>query len=103
MDELEQHAIGIAMHDAGDRRMRVIADRIGVLARRATNSSALGMNCRAIGSSGSSGVDQRGDVRRHRDRIARGDLFQIGKSRRGRKAVGDQLGGLAQRRGRLED
>ena len=33
MNELEQHAIGIAMHDAGDRRMRVIADRIGVLAR----------------------------------------------------------------------
>ena len=56
MNQLEQHPIGIAMHDAGDRRMRVIADRIGILVRRAvTNSSALGMNCRAIGSSGSPG------------------------------------------------
>ena len=36
MNELEQHAVGIAMHDACDRRMRVIADRIGALARLAS-------------------------------------------------------------------
>ena len=33
--QLEQHAVGIAMHDARDRRMRVIADRIGALVRPA--------------------------------------------------------------------
>ena len=33
--QLEQHPVGIAMHDAGDRRMRVVADRIGVFAWRA--------------------------------------------------------------------
>ena len=35
MHELEQHPVGIAMHDAVDRRMGVIADRIGAFARRA--------------------------------------------------------------------
>ena len=29
VDELEQHAIGIAVHDALDRAVRVVADRIG--------------------------------------------------------------------------
>lgn len=31
MDELEQHAIGIAMDDAFDRRMRMVANRVGAL------------------------------------------------------------------------
>src|SRR6266540_1121630 len=33
MDELEQHAIGIAVHDAFDRAVRVVADRVGRLLR----------------------------------------------------------------------
>ena len=34
MHELEQHAVGIAMHDALDRTVRVIADRIGLALAR---------------------------------------------------------------------
>src|SRR5260370_183238 len=33
VNHLEQHPIGIAMHDAGDRRMPVIANRLGPLPR----------------------------------------------------------------------
>ena len=62
-----------------------------------SSSSAVGMNCRAMGSSGSLGVDQRGDVGRHRDRIARRDLLERGEIGSARKAVGDQLVRLAQR------
>ena len=32
MNQLEQHAVGIAVDDAGDRRMGIVADRIGALA-----------------------------------------------------------------------
>ena len=48
------------------------------------------------------GVDQGGDVRRHGNGIARRDLFQVGKICDGGQAVGNQLDGIAQRRGRLE-
>src|SRR2546427_5682013 len=35
MDGLEQHAVGIAVHDALDRAMRVVPDRVGHLLRPA--------------------------------------------------------------------
>ncbi len=62
-----------------------------------TNSSALGMNCRAIGSSGFSAVDQAGDIGRHGDGIARGDPFEVGEIGGLRQAALDELGGLPQR------
>src|SRR5437879_5677997 len=34
MYELQQHAIGIAVHDALDRAVGIVADRIGALLRR---------------------------------------------------------------------
>ena len=62
------------MHDAFDRRMRVVADRVGALVGRRWSSSAMsGTNCRAIGSCGSSRSISVGDRRRDRDRVARGD------------------------------
>ena len=48
------------------------------------------------------GVDQCGDVRRHRHRITRRDFFQTGKIGDRYEAVRDQFGGLAQSRDRLE-
>ena len=99
MNQLEQHPIGVAMHDAGDRRMRVIADRIGILARLRHQFLGARNELPRDRIVGIIGVDQRGDVRRHRHRIARRDLFQIGKIGRRRQAAGDQFSGLAQRRG----
>ena len=44
------------------------------------------------------GIDQGRDIRRHRDRIARRDLFEIGKIGRPAQAHGHQFGGLPQGR-----
>ena len=79
MHELEQHAVGIAMHDAFDRTVRVVADRIGRLARarlelrRIRHELARDRIVR-IGS-----VNQRRHVGRQRHRIARGDPFELAK------------------------
>ena len=35
MGQLEQHAVGIAMHDPLDRAVRIVGDRIGVFDGRA--------------------------------------------------------------------
>ncbi len=60
------------------------------------------MYCRAIGSCGIVGVDQGGDIRRHRHRVACRDLFQIGEILDAGEALGDQFRGLAQGRRRFE-
>jgi hypothetical protein len=52
MHQLQQRAIGVAMHDALHRRMRVIADRIGQFIRRNIKLTRIGRNCAAIGSFG---------------------------------------------------
>ena len=87
------------MHDAGDRRMRVIADRIGVLARLRRQFLGARNELPRDRIVGIVGVDQRGDVGRDRDRIARRDLFQIGKLRRRRQAARDQFGRAGASRG----
>ena len=56
MHQLEQHPVGIAMHDAGYRRMRVVADRIGLLAgsnRQLFRARDVLPRDRIVGSSGS--------------------------------------------------
>jgi hypothetical protein len=89
--QLEQHPIGIAVNDTGNRRMCIIADRIGALTgfthqfQRARNELARNWVV------GIFGVDQRGDVGRHRDGVARGNPFEIGECVRGRKAAGDEF------------
>jgi len=72
------------VHDAGDRRMRMVADGIRIFVfsdrqfRRRRNELPRDRIVGVIG------VDQCGDIRRYRDRIARANLLQIGKiSRRG--------------------
>ena len=79
VNQLEQHPVGIAMHDAADWRMRVIADWIGILAwdaHQLLNGWDELSRDRIIRIAR---VDQRSNVRRHRDRIARSDLFQLRK------------------------
>ena len=82
--------------------MRVVADRIGILVRlrhQFLGARNILPRDRIVGIIG---VDQRGDVRRHRNRIARRDFFQIGKIGDRHEAVRDQFSGLAQSRDRLE-
>ena len=86
------------MDDAGHRRMRVVADRIGVLARCAHQFERARNELPRDRVVGVFGVDQLGDVRRHRDGVARGDPFEIGKIGRLRQPALDQFGGLPQRR-----
>ena len=78
--------------------MRVIADRIGILARLGHQFLGARNELSRDRIVGIAGIDQGGDVRRHRHRIARRDLFKIGKISRRRQAMGDQLSGFAQRR-----
>ena len=55
IDELEQHPVGVAVHDALDRAVRLVADRVMAFPGSMCNSRASGTNCRAIGSCGSDG------------------------------------------------
>ena len=102
MHQLEQHPIGVAMHDARDRRMRVITDRIGAFVRLRHQFLGAWNKLPRDRIVGIVGVDQRGHIRRHRYRVARRDLFQIGKILNGNKALGDQFRRLPQRRDRFE-
>ena len=97
MHELEQHAIGVAVDDAGHGRMDVIADRIGALGGLRHQFVRAWHELPRDGIVGIAGVDERCDVRRHCDRIARGDLLERGEIGSARKAVGDKLFRLAQR------
>ena len=76
MDQLEQGAVGIAVHHALDRRMRLVADRVGQFLRerhelvRARDELARDR----IGRIGR--VDQRRHGGRHRHGIARRDRIE---------------------------
>ena len=86
------------MHDAGDRRMRVVADRIGVFAGRVHQFQRARNELPRDRIVGIFAIDQAGDLGRHGDRIARGDPFEIGEIGRRRKPALDQFGRLPQRR-----
>jgi hypothetical protein len=76
----------------------MIADRIGVLAglarelRRCRNELSRDRIVRVVD------IDQGGDVRRDRNRVACRDLLQVGEIGGAREAVSDQLRRFAQRR-----
>ena len=54
-DSLEQHAVGMAMHDARHGRMRIVADGIGQLFRQHVQFFQRRQEWRAMGSLGSAG------------------------------------------------
>ena len=73
MDRLEQHAVGIAMHDACDRAVRGVADRIGVLLRLHVELGRIGNELARDRIARIGGIDEVHDIRRDRHRIAGGD------------------------------
>ena len=82
--------------------MRVIADRIGALVRLHDQFLGAWNELPRDRIVGIVGVDQGGDIRRHRHRVACRDLLQIGEILDRDQALVDQFRGLAQGRGRLE-
>ncbi|MGY3649250.1 hypothetical protein ACVWWR_007022 [Bradyrhizobium sp. LM3.2] len=78
MNKLEQNAVGIAMHDPGDRRVRMIADRIGVLARLHLQLRGSRNELPRDRIVGTGFVDQFDQRRRNRNCVARGDTFELG-------------------------
>ena len=97
MHELEQHAVGIAMHDPFDRAVGIVADRIGGFFRaphklRRIGNELAGDRIARIGR-----VDQRDHIRRQRYRIARRNLLQLGQPRRGSQSFCNQRSRTTQR------
>ena len=78
--------------------MCVVADRIGALAWFTHQFQCAWNELPRDRVLGIVGVDQRGDVRRYRNRVARSDPFEIGERLGRRQAAGDQFGRLPQRR-----
>ena len=66
------------MHDALDRAVGVVADRVGHLLGPAVELGPIGneLACDRVARIG--GIDQLGDVGGQRQRIARGDRFDLG-------------------------
>ena len=78
MGELEQHAVGIAVHDACDRAVGVVADRIGALLRAHLKLGRIGHELPRDRIVRIGAVDQFRHRRRDGDGVLRGDLFQRG-------------------------
>ena len=90
------------MHDTGHWRVRIIPDRVGGFAGR--DGQLLGTwdelaRDRIVRIARIDQVDQ---MRRDRDGISRGDLFQNNLVGRRRKTVRDEVGGRPQRAGALD-
>ena len=77
--------------------MRVVADRIGVFARRAHQFQRARNELPRDRIVRIFSVDQAGDIGRHGDGIARGDPFEVGEIGSLRQPALDELGGLPQR------
>ena len=90
-DELDQHPVGIAMHQSPTGLMASSPIGSSLSAGSRMSSRASGTNWRAIGSAGSPGRDERGERRRQADRVALGHGLKLGKPFGRRKARVDQL------------
>ncbi len=97
MQRLEQDAIGIAMHDALDRAMGVVADRVGDLLRPRRKLGRMRQILPGNRIARISGIDQLGDVGGERQRVAGGDVLELGATPLRRQSGCDQVGGSAQR------
>ena len=78
MDGLEQHAIGIAVHDAFDRAVGTVTDRIGSLLGTDIELGRVGNELARDRIVWVGRIDQAGDLVRQRQRIARRDRFDCG-------------------------
>src|SRR5690242_9637015 len=102
MNHLEQYPVGIAMNDAQYRRVHFIADRV----RRLVGLRPQFFGARYILPRNRIvriiRVDERGNLWRHSDGVARRDLFEIAQIGSRYQTMRGQFGRLAQRRDWLE-
>ncbi len=78
VDELQQHPVGIAMHDPFDRAVGIIADRVGALRRMPRELRGVGNELARDRVVWIASVDQRGDRGRDRNGVARRDRLERG-------------------------
>jgi hypothetical protein len=78
VNELEQHPVGIAVHDARDRAVRIVADRVGAFLQPSFKLGRIGHELPRHRIVRVGAVDQIRHRRRDGDRILGGDLFQRG-------------------------
>ena len=76
--------------------MRIVADRIGAFAWLCDQLGGRRNELPRDGVVRIIGIDQPGNVWRHRDRIARSDPLEIGEIDRAREPAGDEFARLAQ-------
>ena len=94
-DELQQHAVGVAVHDARHRALQVVTDRIGVLGRVALELARIGNELQRDRVVGIGPIDQLRHRRRYRDGVARSDHRDLGGARVRNEA---RIGEIARRR-----
>jgi hypothetical protein len=78
VDRLEQHPVGIAMHDALDRAVDAIADRVARLLGPAGELSRVGNELAGDRVGSIRSIDQIGEIGGERQRVARGHRFDFG-------------------------
>jgi hypothetical protein len=88
------------VHDALDRAVGVIPDRIGRFLRGAVELGRIGNELRRDRVMPIGRIDERRQVRRQRDGIARGHPFELGEPLGRRQPGRHKIRGAAQGRGR---
>ncbi len=86
VDELEQHPVGIAVHDAFDRAERIVADRIAAFPRLRLQLARIGYELPRDRIVRVGAVDQVGDRRRDGDGVTRRDRLPAPRAARGRRS-----------------
>ncbi len=85
VERLQQHPVGIAVDEAGEGAVGVVADRVGALVRGRLDLFGAGNELAGDGVGRVGRVDQLGHVGGERDRVAGGDAFEGGQIFRGQK------------------
>ena len=100
-DELQEHAVGVAVHDARHRALEPVADGVGAFGRVPVELARIGNELARDWVVGVGRIDQGGHRRRDRHRVARLDGGDLGGPRARDEArigeVGGRLQGLPER------
>ncbi len=96
MERLQQHAVGIAVDDALERRMRLVADRIGAFFRGCRELGRLGHELRGDRVGGVGGIDQRGHLGGDGEREFARDGVDLVAAALVDEAGGNEVGGAAE-------
>ena len=93
VDDFQQHAVGVAVHDPRGRHMRIVAGRIDALALVEIEFRAVGHELSRNRIIPVARIDRFGDRRRDGDRVARGNALELGEFLRRREPGRDEIGG----------